>query len=634
MNRLAGKTALITGAARGMGAAEMSAHPQDRPGHDDLERARARYRQERDKRIDPGRRELLDLTDHPEIVEDPYSEVAERAAEQDIVDALVVGAGFGGLLAAAHLREQGLERVRIVDRAGDVGGVWYWNRYPGVMCDVESYVYLPMLEEMGYIPQQRYSLGPEIYAYAKQIARRFDLYELALFHTGVTGLEWDADCATWTVSTDRGDRFSARYVVVAHGSFTSLKLPGIEGIETFKGTLFHSSRWDYEYTGGDSQSPLTKLADKTVGVVGTGATAVQIVPPLGQWAERLYVFQRTPSTVAERNNSITDPEWARSLQPGWHRERRENFTNVTNGEKVGEDLVGDGWTEFYHSVLTTDGYSELTPQELAEQRELVDLAHMENIRARVDTVVMDPSVAESLKPYYRYQCKRPCFHDEYLPTFNRSNVTLVDTGGRGIQRVTETGVVVGGVEYELDCLILATGFDQDAPYVDRIGFDVVVGGVSLSQKWADGPETFHGVMTSGFPNLFLLPTNNMQGTASVNFVHMLEETGVHIAAVVAELERRGVAADVSAAAEQTYVAQVVHGGGLALMGSGKFLESCTPGRWNNEGDLSARPKKNANFPGTSAAYFQMLQQWRDEGTLAGLELTPAQRRAPTSRPCR
>lgn len=595
--------------------------PDTQPSLTDLDQAREKYRRERDKRLDPHRAESLDLSAHEEFLTDPYTEFTERDPVHDEVDAVVVGAGFGGLMAAAHLRKAGLRRIRVVEKAGDVGGVWYWNRYPAAQCDVESYVYLPFLEELGYVPKHRYSFAPEIFAYTQMLAKHFGIYELGLFQTAVTGLAWDERTARWTVRTDRGDAFDARYVVVTHGSFASPKLPAIEGIDTFTGRMFHTARWDYDYTGGDAQSPLTKLGDKKVGVVGTGATAIQIVPALGEAAEHLYVFQRTPSTVAERNNRETDPEWANSLQPGWQRRRRENFTLITNGENVDEDLVGDAWTVFYKAMLGNE-FADLTPEERALRREELDLLHMENIRARIDRIVRDPEVAEKLKPYYRYQCKRPTFHDQYLQTFNRPNVTLVDTDGRGVERITPRGVVAGGAEYELDALIFATGFDQDSSYTDRLGFDVTgVGGRTLSEKWADGPETFHGVMTSGFPNFFFLPTNNTQGTAGVNFVHTLEETDVHIAEVIAELERRGVVADPEKEAEDAYVAKVAGGAGLALLGSGKFLEDCTPGRWNNEGRPEARNPKRANYPGTSTQYFRFLTEWRATGRLEGLRLT-------------
>jgi len=596
---------------------QISAEPAD------LDRARAKYRAERDKRLDPSRREILDLTGREELVEDPFTDVVPRGPLHDTVDAVVVGGGFGGLLAAAHLRKAGVDRIRVVEKAGDVGGVWYWNRYPGAMCDVESYVYLPMLEELGYIPRHRYAYGPEILAYAQKMAAHFELYEHALFHTSVTGLRWDTAGARWSVRTDRDDEFEARYVVVAHGSFTSLKLPAIDGIDTFEGRLFHTSRWDYDYTGGGPASPLARLGDKSVGVIGTGATAVQIVAPLAESAKKLSVFQRTPSTVGVRDNRETDQEWAKTLEPGWQKRRRDNFTLVTNGEKITEDLVQDGWTVFYHAMLSSEGYGDLSAEELTERRELTDLQHMENIRTRIDAVVRDPGTAEALKPYYRYQCKRPCFHDEYLPAFNRPNVQLVDTQGQGVQRITAKGVVVDGVEYPLDCLVLATGFDQDSSYVDRIGFDVTgLDGITLSHKWEHGPETFQGVMTSGFPNFFFLPPNYTQGTAAVNFVHTLEETVRHVAFLVGEFERQGVVADVTRRAEDAYVQRVVAGSGLALLGGGSFLKDCTPGRWNNEGDPEGRPRKNVNYPGTSTAYFSMLEEWRRRGDLTDLSLTP------------
>jgi len=494
-------------------------------GNTDLQRVRAKYQEERDKRLTPSRGKLLDLSDRQELLADPYTPIAEREPVHDEVGALVVGAGWGGLMAAAHLRKAGVDRIRVVDKAGDVGGVWYWNRYPGVMCDVESYIYLPMLEELGYMPRHRYSYGPEIYGYAQRVAKHFGVYDLALFHSAVNGLRWQETEGGWRVSTDRGDEFLARYVIVAHGSFTSLKLPAIPGIDDYTGKLFHSSRWDYGYTGGDTRSPLTRLHDKMVGVIGTGASAIQIVAPLAESSKQLYVFQRTPSTVAPRDNVETDPAWAASLGPGWQRRRRENFTAVTNGEKVTEDLVQDAWTVFYKAMLGSEGYADLSPEELAERRELVDLEHMDKIRARVSATVHDPQVAEALKPYYRYNCKRPAFHDDYLPAFNRPNVHLVDTNGKGVEQITSQGAVAGGREYQLDCIILATGFDVDAAYTERIGFDIAGrDGQQLSAKWADGPETFHGIMSSGFPNFFFLPTNYMQGTASVNFVHSLENS--------------------------------------------------------------------------------------------------------------
>jgi cyclohexanone monooxygenase len=585
-----------------------------------LERARAKYAEERDKRLDANRGAILDRHQFQAYFDDPFTRFREREPVRDHVDALVIGAGLGGLIAGARLREIGLEHIRIVDTAGDVGGVWYWNRYPGAQCDVESYIYLPFLEETGYVPKLKYSYGPEIRSYTQLLAEHFDLYQLALFQTAVAGLTWDKDAGRWEVATDRGDAFTARYVVLMQGAFSIPKLAAIPGIETFKGKLFHSARWDYGYTGGD----LAGLADKTVGLIGTGATGVQIVAPVSEAAERLYVFQRTPSTVAERKNSETDVEWFRSQPPGWLRRRAENFTMITNGESVGEDLVHDGWTVFYQAILGSD-FAGLGPDEQALKREQFDLAHMDHIRARVDSIVTDPATAAALKPYYRYQCKRPAFHDQYLPAFNRPNVTLVDTNGRGIDRVTERGVVVDGTEYELDCLVVATGFDQDADFTDRIGFDVTgVGGRRLSEKWKDGPLTLHAVMTSGFPNFFMRVTRDYHGTSGVNLVHTLEEANIHFAAVIAELEQRRVIGDPTPEAELEYVRSIM-GGRHVLVGSGDFLQNCTPGYYNYEGRTEEKSQLYANYPGTAMSFFRMLRQWRMSGELGGLRLTPAPR---------
>jgi cation diffusion facilitator CzcD-associated flavoprotein CzcO len=583
-----------------------------------LERVREKYAAERAKRLDPERGAILDRQEFRDYFDDPFTEFREREPVHDHVDALVIGAGLGGLIAGARLREIGVDRIRIVDTAGDVGGVWYWNRYPGAQCDVESYIYLPFLEETGYVPKLKYSYGPEIRAYTQLLARHFDLYQLALFQTTITSLTWDADAGRWEVSTDRGDEFTTRYVILMQGAFSIPKLPAIPGIETFQGAMFHSARWDYGYTGDD----LANLADKTVGLIGTGATGIQIVAPVGEAAKQLYVFQRTPSTVAERNNRETDVAWFTSQPPGWLKERAENFTMITNGESVEEDLVHDGWTVFYKAILGS-GEAGLGPEEQALKREEFDLAHMEHIRARVDSIVSDPETAAALKPYYRYQCKRPAFHDQFLPAFNRSNVSLVDTNGLGIDRITERGVVVNGREYELDCLVIATGFDQDADFTDRIGFDITgVGGQKLSEKWKDGPLTLHAVMTSGFPNFFMRVTRDYHGTSGVNLVHTLEEANIHFARVIAALERRGVIADPTPEAELEYVESIM-GGRHVLVGSADLLQNCTPGYYNYEGRLQQKGPLYANYPGTAMSFFRMLRQWRESSEFSGLKLTAA-----------
>jgi cyclohexanone monooxygenase len=598
----------------------------------DPDALREKYRAERDKRLRPdGNQQYLEVTGpFAHFVEDPYVEPGfERAPLTDEVDVVVIGGGFGGLLAGARLREAGVDGIRMLEKGGDFGGTWYWNRYPGAACDVESYIYLPLLEEIGYIPKEKYSRAPEILEHSRAIGRHFGLYRNACFQTEVTELRWDDDAKRWTVSTNRGDRMRARFVVMANGPLHRAKLPGIPGIESFKGHAFHTSRWDYAYTGGHSDGNLTGLADKRVGIIGTGATAVQCVPHLGAAAKELYVFQRTPSSIDMRANRPTDPEWAASLQPGWQQARMDNFNTLVSGGFAAEDLVSDGWTDIIRKLLVMVQQREgpdLSPETLASTMEMADFAKMEEIRARVDTIVNDPATAEALKPYYRQFCKRPCFHDEYLQTFNRPNVTLVDTNGKGVERITERGVVANGREYELDCIIFATGFEVGTDYTRRAGYELYGrGGLTLTEKWADGIATLHGMHTRGFPNVFII--QNAQSGFTVNFPHMLNEQAKHASYIIKHaLDSEARTVEASQEAEDAWVATIIR---LARTNA-EFLESCTPGYYNNEGKPFGEDGKGGSFIGRgqngpygggAIAFVKLLEGWRAEGTLAGLELS-------------
>jgi cation diffusion facilitator CzcD-associated flavoprotein CzcO len=411
----------------------------------DPDALREKYRAERERRLrDDGNEQYLEVAGrYAHYLDDPYVAPGfTRSPLTDDVGIAVIGGGFGGLLAGARLRQAGFESIRMIDPAGDFGGTWYWNRYPGIACDIESYTYLPLLEEVGYVPKEKYSYGAEILAHSQAIARKFDLYRDACFQTRVEALRWDDDEARWIISTNHGDRMRAHYVCLATGPLNRPKLPGIPGIDDFQGHSFHASRWDYDYTGGNSEGGLTGLRGVRVGIIGTGATSVQVVPHLGEWAEHLYVFQRTPSSIDVKDNPPTDREWAKALEQGWHQRRMDNFNNLVSGVPQEEDMVNDGWTALIGKLLVslrqgrTDDFS---PQGLARAVELADFEKMEEIRARVDAIVDDPATAEALKPYYRQFCKRPCFHNEYLETFNRPNVTLVDTHGKGVERITAKG---------------------------------------------------------------------------------------------------------------------------------------------------------------------------------------------------
>ena len=588
---------------------------------------REKYRAERDKRVRAdGNDQYVEVTaEFSQYVDDPYVEPGfTRDPLFDHVEVAIIGGGFGGLLTGARLRMAGVESIRMVERAGDVGGTWYWNRYPGAMCDVESYVYLPLLEEMGYIPKHKYSFAPEIFEYSKSIATRFNLYDKALFQTGVTEMLWDEEQLHWIISTDRNDRFTAKFVAMANGTLNRPKLPGIPGINEFKGYTFHTSRWDYNYTGGDSLGNLTGLAGKRVGIIGTGATAIQCIPHLGANAEHLYVFQRTPSSVDVRNNRETDPEWAASLEPGWQQRRMENFNVLVSGGDQEEDLVADGWTDIFRNLTRTAAKTagkalgrRLTPEERAELMELADMRKMEQVRARAETIVQDPAVAEKLKPWFRQFCKRPCFHDEYLDTYNRPNVTLVDTEGLGVEQLTEHGVMVDGKEYEVDCLIFATGFEIGTNYTRRSGYDIIGrNGITLSEKWADGLRTLHGLQSNGFPNCFFLGFTQTALTTSVP--HTLNEQANHISYMIDHVRNNGLSSvEATLEGEDGWVSEMQSKGRIGR----RFFAECTPGYYNDEGKLN-NPLGffTSSYGGGTTQFFKILEDWRETGTLEGAEL--------------
>lgn len=597
----------------------------------DFASVKAKYEEERLKRLrSDGIRQFVEVSgEFAHFADDPYVQPGfQRASLHDEVDVLIIGGGLGGLVAGARLREAGFKRIRVVEEGGNFGGTWYWNRYPGCMCDVESYVYLPLLEELGYIPTRRYASSSEIRGYAQAIARKYGLYEDACLQTRVTGMQWDDIRCRWRVTTNRGDEISAHYVVIANGPLSKAKLPGIDGLSSFEGHAFHTSRWDYRYTGGDeSGGMMTELGDKRVGIIGTGATAIQCIPGLGESAKELYVFQRTPSAVDVRNNAKTDPEWVRSLKPGWQTERIENFTAAVNGTDVEVDLVSDGWTDL-NRRLTQSAITrmeaklgrKLGREERAALLEQADFEVMEQIRTRVDSIVTDPIKAAALKPWYKRWCKRPTFHDEYLQTFNRPNVALVDTDGRGVDRVTPAGVIVAGQEYELDCLIFATGFEVGTGYSDRAGYDVIGrNGLSLKKKWANGFRTFHGLHSRDFPNAFFLGAT--QTGTNVNFTHALTEQAKHLAYILKEAEKRGASVvEATHEAEEAWVAEMER----TQRAGTDYYKECTPSYLTNEGNLEEVKRLGvlaSSYGPGSMKFYEMWTAWRFDGNLRGLELT-------------
>ncbi len=594
----------------------------------DKETLRARYRAERDKRVRPdGNAQYLEPRGRfAHFLEDPYVQRTEREPVNGEVTVALIGGGFAGLTAGARLKEAGVQDVRIIEGGGDVGGAWYWNRYPGAMCDTAAMVYLPLLEETGHMPSMKYTFASEIFEHAQRIATTFGLYENALFSTEVTDLRWEESSSRWVIHTTRGDEIRARFVAMGTGPLHRPKLPGIEGIETFGGHCFHTSRWDYDYTGGNPRgAALEKLADKRVGIIGTGATAVQCIPHLARDAQELYVFQRTPSSIDVRGNHEIDPEWFSTLEPGWQKEWLLNFATLQTGGFADEDLVKDGWTDIAQRIrdrvieeMGREGV-EFGPETLLRAFEDSDDEKMQEIRARCDAVVKDPATAEALKPWYRQLCKRPCFHDEYLQAYNEPGTHLIDTNGKGVERIDETGVWVGEVHYELDCLIFASGFEVGTDYSRRSGYETTGrDGMTLSERWADGMQTMHGMHVHGFPNLFVIGLTQA-GNLISNITHNLVEAGTSIAAVVVHAdETRAAQVEVTAEAEEKWIA-LLESNAMSFLGN----MDCTPGYYNNEGGpIGRRERLNmSGYPGGPVAYFQYLDSWRRSGEFKGLEFT-------------
>jgi len=577
-----------------------------------MEAVRERYRIEREKRLRPdGLAQYNELKgEYSEFNIDPYVEPGfTRDPVVAELDAVIVGGGFAGMLTAINLLERGITNFRIVEKAGDFGGTWYWNRYPGCMCDVESYTYMPLLEETGYMPTEKYASATEIFEHCQRIGRHYDLYSRALFQTEIASATWDDSAKNWTITTSRNDEFTSKFMVTAGGLLHKAKLPGIPGINDFAGKMFHTSRWDYGYTGGSATEPMEGLADKSVGIIGTGATAIQVVPQLARTAKEVFVFQRTPAAVGERNNGPTDVEWFESLEPGWQDERMRNFTEAVTGAQPENDMVNDGWTEtmWVNTQMAPDSEEE------TEELERLDFEVMEKMRQRVDDIIEDPELADRLKPWYGKHCKRLCFHDDYLPAFNQDNVHLVDTEGKGVDQITPAGPVVDGTEVPVDLLIFASGFEVTTGFVQRLGFDPVGrDGVALSERWEDGAHTLHGVMTAEFPNMLIIST--MQSGYGTNFVHFLSGTTRHIAWLVANSIDENVASiEPEPEAEDEWL-NTLFGVAIGLM---NYSGGCTPSYYNSEGVVTPEGARNVTYPGSLIDYIGFLDEWREAGGFKG-----------------
>ncbi|MEL6665994.1 MAG: NAD(P)/FAD-dependent oxidoreductase [Pseudomonadota bacterium] len=591
----------------------------------DKDALKKKYAEERDKRLRAdGNDQYVRLEGRFEdLAADPYTPWKERDPVTDHVTFAFIGGGFAGLVVGARLKEAGIDSVRIIEKGGDFGGTWYWNRYPGAQCDTASMIYLPLLEETGHMPTEKYVHAPEIREHCGRIGNQFDLYKEALFHTEVTGLEWQDDTSRWLVKTSRGDAFTAKYIGMGTGPLHVAKLPGIAGIETFKGKSFHTSRWDYGYTGGSPDgAPMDKLGDKRVAIIGTGATAVQAVPHLAKATKELLVFQRTPSSIDVRNNEPIDPEWFDSIAtPGWQKRWFDNFVDNQSQGFPEEDFVMDGWTELSRRIREKVRQlppTQWTPDSLLQAFEDADFEKMEEIRQRCETVVEDAKTAEELKAWYRQLCKRPCFHDQYLQAFNEPGTQLVHTDGQGVSEITETGLIANGKEYEVDCIVYASGFEVGSEYTERAGFDPIGrDGLSLSKAWEDGMRTLHGVHVHGFPNAFIVQPSQAANLIS-NVPHNIVDHADTISTIVAHAEAQAFSTiEPSEAAQDAWVEMVLSGQGM-LIGN----TECTPGYYNNEGaGLTEKNRHGLGHPAGAKAYFAHIAAWRESGEFKGLDFS-------------
>ncbi len=596
-----------------------------KPTEIDIPALKRKYQQERDKRLKAKGSEAIfrpAVENQQRYAIDPHQARIDRKPITEELDVVVLGAGFSGILASYHLMQAGVQNIRNIDQAGDFGGVWYWNRYPGIQCDNDAYCYLPLLEETGFIPSKKFSDGAEIYQYCRSLAAQFGFRDKALFHTLITALRWDKASNRWQIKTNRGDTLRAKFVIMACGVLNMPKLPSIPGIDEYRGEMFHTARWNYNYTGGSYTQPaLNKLTDKRVAIVGTGATAIQAIPALAKYAKQLYVVQRTPSSVDERPNPPTDPAWMQGLEPGWQAARKANFQRAAMEAFLpGEpDLVCDIWTEVSRNLaseLADEGWPALAIEEFVARREIVDFQVMERLRRRVDTLVNDPKTAEALKPYYRFLCKRPLSNNDYYACFNQSNVELVDvSGSQGLEQMTETGFVSNGTEYPVDCMIFASGFEVSSELERRWGIDVIAGrdGKSLYDRWRGGPLTLHGAMTHGFPNQFFI--GYIQGGLNATTTEQFGRQAYHISYIVAEALQRGLkTVEPSLEAQIKYVRHFED----VEVDTSQFQRECTPSYFTNEGQVKAPWSLLRGYGLGWTAFEQKLEDWRNKGDLDGL----------------
>ncbi|KAI2465749.1 FAD/NAD(P)-binding domain-containing protein [Annulohypoxylon bovei var. microspora] len=641
---------------------------------EDFTHIQEKYAAEAQKRLRPdgtAQYQVLSQSDSDQLrhlVDDIWADHAaldalpSPLASGDCPKFLIVGAGMGGIVSAVRLIQAGFsaDQIRIIDAAGGIGGTWYWNRYPGLHCDVEAYVYMPLLEETGYMPSHKYASGVEILNHLKNVVKRWNLEDKILLRTQADKIEWDDNARVWKVdlTTRRGPggvekaplSVSAEFVWLTAGLLTRPqipKLPGV-GIEGFKGDFFHTSLWNYDVTGGSSKEAfpeLSKLKDKRVGIIGTGATAIQVVPNLAKYAKEVYVFQRTPSAVYSRGQRPTDSEeWKKIAgQPGWQKARNINMaSHISNSAPPGTpNLIDDEWTKqpAYAALVAGEKFALVAPEKIPEVIGYFVARDAENsarLRARVAEIVEDKETAKKLTPWYPAWCKRYTFSDTYLQSFNKPNVHLIDTDGKGVDSVTAHGLVANGQEIPLDVLVLSTGYQSPgalgADASARAGVKVLGReGKTVSESWAaTGAATLHGYASHGFPNLFWL--SPLQAGVTANHAFTLDVQSRQIAYVIATahkkaggLSKSGLTIEVEEAAQEAWSMRI-------LQGAGRFatVTICTPSYINNEGHLSdpnatqedmIKQARSSPYSGGILGFIKELDEWCEGDKLPGITVT-------------
>ena len=484
-------------------------------------------------------------------------------------------------------------------------------------------IYLPFLEETGYIPKDRFSSGREIREHLSRIVEKWDLSPKAQLQTEITSVLWDESILRWHIYTDRSDHFISQFVILATGTLHEPKLPGFPGIENFKGDHFHSGRWNYDVSGGDATGELKNLSDKTVGVIGTGASGIQLTPKLAQYAKKLYVFQRTPSSVSIRENPSIDPAISASLEPGWQTARMKDFADILQGDVLDKECTAlEGLEPLTMKAIFQEAKkSGLQPQqsEIPELIQLADFRLMESIRKLVEDTVKDQETAEKLKPWYGFMCKRPAFNNDYLSTFNKNNVELVDTDGKGVSHITEAGVVANDKEYDVDVLIYSTGFnfEVESDFHQRTGIKIIgTKGRTVDELWHQkGPSTLFGLHIPEFPNLFIIGPS--QAGVTANWTHTAYVAGDHIAEVVGTCLRDGSyqAFEPTEEGAEGWGKQIEEGSEMRL----QFAKSCPPGYFNREGKPEEIHARWGFYPKGITAWANAMREWREEGSMKWMD---------------